>query len=175
MDVVVGSQNPVKIQAVLSGFQKIWPKETWQVKGVSVASGVSHQPMSSKESLAGAQNRAIRALKASPTATYAVGLEGGLEQVNGIWFDCGWCVIVDRRGIQGVATSARIETPETIMKHIQQGKELGDAIDIIFDRHNAKQAEGQFGLMTNGVVTRTDGYIQAVCLALSRYLHPEIF
>lgn len=175
MNIIVGSTNPVKINAVKHGFQKIWPDNLWNVTGQAADSGVSHQPMSPQESLNGSRNRASQALKQSPTADYGVGLEGGLEQVNGIWFDCGWCVVLNRQGQEGVATSARIETPESIMKYIRSGKELGDAIDIIFKRQNAKQAEGQFGLMTNGVVTRTDGYIHAVCLALSRFLHPEIF
>lgn len=175
MNVVVGSTNPVKVESVLQGFQKSWPDKNWHVIGNQVDSGVSHQPMSSKESIQGARARAQAALAATAEADYGVGLEGGLEAVNGLWFDCGWCVIVDRQGLEGIATSARIETPDSIMEHIRQGKELGDAIDIIFKRKNAKQAEGQFGLMTNGAVTRTDGYVQAVCLALSRFLHPELF
>lgn len=173
--VLVGSTNPVKVNSVQLGFNKIWPDQAWQALGVGVPSSVSDQPMSPKESFTGAKERAKQALLHDPEAEYGVGLEGGVELVDGLWFDCGWCVILNRQGEMGVATSARIQTPDSIMQHLHQGKELGDAIDIIFNRKNAKQAEGQFGLMTDGAITRTDGYVQAVCLALSRFLHPELF
>ncbi len=173
--VVVGTKNPVKIAATSQSFRKIWPDIDWQVIGESVESNVSAQPMSPEESLKGATNRALAALDSNKQASFGVGLEGGLEKVNGYWFDCGWCVVVDRQKRKGVATSARIPTPESIMQHIRDGKELGEAIDLIFNRKNAKQAEGQFGLMTDGAITRTDGYVHAVCLALSRFLHPDLF
>lgn len=173
--IIVGSQNPVKIEAVRLAFSRVWPNESWDVIGSKTESGVNPQPMSPKESITGARNRAQAALAATTEAEFGVGLEGGLELIGGLWFDCGWIVIVDREGREGIASTARIHTPNAIMQHIHDGKELGDAIDIVFNRINAKQAEGHFGLMTNNAVTRTTGYTEAVCLALSRFLHPELF
>lgn len=173
--IIVGSTNPVKVEAVRLGFAKFWPDQTWQVTGTSVSSSVRAQPMSAQESLDGAKHRAKQALLSQPQAEYAVGLEGGVEQIDNLWFDCGWCVVLNRQGEMGIATSARIQTPDSIMEHLHNGEELGDVIDSIFHRQNAKQAEGLFGLMTDRAVTRTDGYVQAVCLALSRFLHPELF
>ncbi len=173
--IAVGSRNPVKIEAVRLAFTKIWPDDVWEAVGYKTQSGVSAQPMSAAESQTGAKNRAIAALKQNADAWYGVGIEGGLEQIGDNWYDCGWCVVVDRDGFEGIASSARIPTPESIMKHIRNGAELGDAIDNIFNRKNTKQAEGHFGLMTNNAVTRTSGYVQGVCLALSRFLHPKLF
>ncbi len=173
--IAVGSQNPVKVESVRLGFSKVWPQVSWEAVGYKTTSRVSDQPMSVTESITGARNRAKSALNDNPEAEYGVGLEGGLEQINNDWFDCGWIVIIDRQGREGIASTGRIHTPESMMKLIHEGKELGDVIDIVFHRQNAKQAEGQFGLMTNGAVTRTTGYTEAVCLALSRYLHPELF
>jgi inosine/xanthosine triphosphatase len=173
--IAVGSENPVKIKAVQLGFEKVFPDEVWQAIGYPTKSGVSAQPMSPKESMQGATNRARQALAENPEAKYGVGLEGGLEEIDGQWFDCGWCIVVDRAGIHAASSSGRVATPEAIMKEIRQGKELGDVIDTIFKRKNAKQAEGHFGLMTNNAVTRTSGYTDAVCLALARFLHPHLF
>lgn len=61
------------------------------------------------------------------------------------------------------------------MKLIHQGRELGDVNDILFGVENSKQGEGHFGLMTNGVLTRQQGYQDAVIAALSAFLHPELF
>jgi inosine/xanthosine triphosphatase len=175
MIIAVGTKNPAKLNAVKLAYQKMFPHKVVVVKGYQVNSGVSDQPMSDAECVIGAKNRAINALSKNPQAVYGIGLEGGIDEVSGEWYDCGWCAITDQNGAIGLASSARIPTPGPIMKHIRQGKELGEVIDILFNRVNVKQAEGHFGLMTNNAVTRTDGYMHAVCLAFSRFLHPEFF
>ena len=81
----------------------------------------------------------------------------------------------DKKGKVGIGSTARMETPQKIMKLIRQGRELGDANDIIFGTKFSKQKEGHFGLMTKGIVTRTDAYIGSVVFALSRFIHPELF
>lgn len=172
---IVGTLNPVKINAVKSAFETVWPDCLWQVQGVAVPSGVSNQPISPAEGLQGARNRAHRALESSSSADYGIGLEGGLEETDGLWFDCGWCVIVDREGKEGISTSARIPTPESMMKYIREGKELGEALDLMHNRTNIKQQEGHVGILTNTIVTRTDIYKDAAIIALGRFLHPELF
>jgi len=58
---------------------------------------------------------------------------------------------------------------------ILQGMELGVANDVVFGSTNSKQGEGHFGLMTKNVITRSDGYMQGVVMALSRFVHPHLF
>ena len=59
--VVVASNNPVKKQAALAGFQKMFAHEDFKIEGIAVPSGVSDQPMSDEETLQGALNRAQKA------------------------------------------------------------------------------------------------------------------
>lgn len=174
MKIAVGSQNPVKINAVKRAFKLVWPKNKFEVIGVKVPSGVSDQPMSDKESIKGAKARAIRSMK-EIKADFGVGLEGGLQSIGKLWFDCGWAVVIDRHGKEGIGSSARMLTPEKIMKLIRKGKELGEANDILFKTKFSKQAQGHFGLMTNSIVTRTDAYVDSFVFALSRFLHPKLF
>jgi inosine/xanthosine triphosphatase len=174
MKVAVGSENPVKINAVKRAFKLVWDQEKLQVNGLKVSSGVSEQPMSDKESIKGATLRAKRAIKIAK-ADYGIGLEGGLQKIGKLWFDCGWCVVVDKNGTVGIGSSARIQTPEKIMELIRKGKELGEANDILFNTKYSKRRQGHFGLMTKGVVTRTDAYKDSIVLALSRFVHPELF
>lgn len=174
MRVAVGSKNPVKVHAVKLAFESVFPEENWEVEGVDVKSGVSSQPMSDDESIRGAKNRAQKALK-KLKADYGVGLEGGLHKINDKWFDCGWIVVIDDKGNEGIGSSVRIETPKKMMELILQGKELGVVCDIIFGTENSKQSNGHFGLMTKNVVTRTEGYKDAVAMALSRFVHPHLF
>ncbi len=174
MKIVIGSTNPVKIEAVRLAFEKVWPEKTWGVTGVNVPSGVSVQPMSDAESIVGARNRAKSAQNKLDT-DYGVGIEGGIEKIGEHWFDCGWIVVIDKNGQEGIGSSLRLMVPPSMVQSIQAGKELGDVIDEVFGRKNARQAEGHFGLMTKGAVTRTSGYVDGIIAALSRFIHPQLF
>jgi len=174
MKVAVGSTNPVKINAVKTAFEKVFPKRKWIVEGVKVSSGVSDQPMSDLESIKGARTRAKKAMK-ELNADYGVGLEGGLQKVGSNWFDSGWMVIVDRNGIEGIGSSIRMHSPMKMMKLIKQGKELGDVDDILFSKSNSKQGEGHFGLMSKNTVTRTSAYVDGVISALVRFIQPQLY
>lgn len=174
MKVAVGSKNPVKIAAVREAFQKLFPDNEWEIIGVEVDSGVPDQPMSDEESIAGARNRALKSLK-EEGADYGVGLEGGLEEINGYWFDNGWIVVIDRKGIEGIGSTVKMPTPKRLMDLIHKGIELGIANDMVFKTKNSKHSEGHFGLMTKNAITRTSGYRDGVIAALTRFLHPELF
>lgn len=174
MKIAVGSENPVKINAVKHAFSLVWPKKKFNVMGIAVKSGVSEQPMSDAECVKGATQRAKKSMKELGT-DYGVGLEGGLNKIGSRWFDCGWCVVIDRKGITGLGTSARMHTPRKIMDFVWQGKEIGDADDFLFNTKFSKKKGGHFGLMTNGLITRTDAYKDCIVFALSRFLHPELF
>jgi inosine/xanthosine triphosphatase len=174
MKIAVGSKNPVKIACVQQAFEKVFPDTTWEVEGVDVVSGVSDQPMSDKESITGARNRAKKALE-SLGADYGVGLEGGLQEIEGNWFDAGWIVVVDKEGNEGIGSTIRMMTPEKMMDLIKQGMELGHVNDKLFGLENSKHGDGHFGLMTNGAITRTDGYRDGVIAALARFIKPEVF
>ena len=174
MRVAVGSKNPVKIEATRLAFEALWPEELWEVSGADVSSGVSSQPMSDEESIAGARNRARQAIEKTG-ADYGVGLEGGLHKIGEHYFDCGWVVAINREGVEGIGSTAKILTPPRIMELIHQGMELGEANDVVFGTTNSKQNEGHFGLMTKNVITRADVYMQGVIMALSRFVHPHLF
>lgn len=172
--VAVGSTNPVKIEAVRSAFETLWLEQSWEIRAVSVASGVAPQPMSDLESITGARNRARTALS-STDAIYGVGLEGGLQQVGEWWFDSGWIVVVDRNGCEGIGSTAKLVIPTQMITLIHQGMEMGEAVDVVFQQQNSRQSHGHFGLMTRNAITRTKAYADGVLVALARFVHPHIF
>lgn len=174
MKVAVGSTNPAKVKAVKKAFEKVWPNKKWKVIGVDVASGVSDQPMSTKESIRGATQRARRAMQKAD-AHYGVGLEGGLEKVEKYWMDCGWIVVINKKGTSGIASSVRMHCPPRLMSYVRKGMELGHVDDLLFKKQNSKQATGHFGLMTNDAITRSNMYRDATISALARFIHPEIY
>ena len=132
MKIAVGSKNPGKIEAVTKAFKALWPHEVFDIIGVSVESGVSNQPKSDSESIIGAKNRAKAAID-NLQADYGVGLEGGMQEVDGSWFTSGWIAIVDRQGKIGVGSSLSMNIPPSLVSHIEAGKELGVATPVIAD------------------------------------------
>ena len=91
--IVIASKNPVKINATLSGFQKMFPNEQFEIEGVSVPSSVSDQPKSDLETFSGAWHRANNAYKERPGADFCVGIEGGIEEKDSDMEAFAWVVI----------------------------------------------------------------------------------
>lgn len=174
MKVLVASTNPVKINATKMGFEKVFPNEKIGVEGVSAPSGVSDQPMTEEETLKGALNRVenVSKLKA---ADYWVGIEGGLEEIDGEMEAFAWVVIKDKTGKIGKGRSASFFLPQKMAELVKQGKELGEADDIVFKDTNSKQKTGTVGKLTGDLITRTDYYEQAVILALIPFKNPELY
>jgi inosine/xanthosine triphosphatase len=173
MYVVVGSTNPVKLGAVRTGFGRVWPDRARRVEGCVAPSGVADQPMSDAEALRGARHRARHAM-AAIGGDFAVGLEAGLDRLQQQWFNAGWVVVVNAAGVEGVASTLRMAVPETVMRLVHEGRELGQACDMVFGGHNLKQAGGLFGAMTDLAIDRVGTFADAVVAALSRFLKPYL-
>ena len=172
--IVVASTNPVKIQAALEGFQRMFPAEQFTAQGIGVPSGVSDQPMSDRETLQGAINRVTRAQHEIPDADYWIGLEGGVEDKLGEMEVFAWMAIKSRDGRMGKGRTATFYLPEETATLVRQGIELGHADDQVFGRANSKQQNGSVGLLTGDVVDRTAYYVLAVILALIPFRNPTL-
>lgn len=172
--IAVASTNPVKIQAARAGFEALFPGETFAAQGVSVPSGVSDQPMTDEETLAGALNRARAARDQHRGADYWAGIEGGCEAKYGVLWAFAWVVILGE-GLTGKSRTAAFALPEEIASLVRQGVELGEADDRVFGRSNSKQGNGAVGILTGDVIDRAAYYEHAVALALvpfkNRALH----
>jgi inosine/xanthosine triphosphatase len=172
--IVIASHNPVKIQAALQGFQRMFPEFKFSIHPISVPSGVSVQPASDEETLQGATNRASQARHDQPEADYWVGIEGGVDtHLDGLTAFA-WVVIFDKERV-GKARTVTFFLPEAVAFLVQQGMELGEADDIVFARTNSKQANGAVGLLTGDVLNRFDAYVSAVILALIPFKNPNLY
>lgn len=169
--IIVTSHNPVKINAVEMAFRTKFPGAVLEVIALAVPSGVADQPMSDEETRRGARNRVQQARQARPDADYWVGLEGGLESVDGQLLASAWMVIAAASGAVGEARSATLPLPPAIRQRVAEGEELGAACDHVFSMINSKQGGGAFGLLTEGLYTRQDIYTQTLLLALIPLAH----
>lgn len=172
--IIIGSNNPVKKQATLNGFQKIFPSDQFQISASSAPSNVRSQPLSNQETLQGAINRAFNTKTLAPNGDYWVGIEGGIEDIGNDISAYAWVVILNKNHC-GKARTGTFILPEIVADLIRQGKELGEADDIVFNRSNSKQDIGAVGLLTGNILNRTLLYEQAVILALIPFINPKLF
>ncbi len=173
--VVVGSKNPIKIQAVLEAFGNYFSDV--EVQGIDVASGVSDQPFD-HETFIGAENRA-RALYEQKNSTgeydYYAGIEGGIVKVFNSWFALGCICLMNREGKKSFGTSALFQLPDEWIERLRGGMELGHLIDEVTGDKNSKQKNGAIGYLTQNVLTRKDIYIEGVITALIPFFNKDIY
>lgn len=172
MRIIVGSKNPVKIEATREAFTKMFPGEEFDIEGVSVSSNVSDQPMTDRETFLGAQNRVDNITEAYD---YCVGIEGGLEERDGELECFAWIVIKSKDGKYGKGKTSTFYLPTRISELVKEGKELGDASDIVFDESNLKQNIGTIGILTDSHIDRTKYYIEPTIIALIPFKNAELF
>ena len=173
MRIAVGSTNPVKLDSVREAAALIFESEAVEVSPVAAESGVPAQPMGDAETMAGASQRAREALAGLPGAEIGIGLEAGIDEIDGRLFTFSWCAAVDGAGRIQHACTSRWELPAPVAALIRDGLELGDAIDRVYGRANAKQQEGAVGIVTRGRLTRARAQAPAVVLALAGLLWTE--
>ena len=171
---IIASTNPVKIAAAENGFRRMFPHQPLETQAINVASGVSVQPRSDLETLTGALNRAANAQQAVPDADYWFGIEGGLEDNGAELLAFAWIVVRSRDRISKGRTGAFC-LPRAIADLVRQGKELGEADDLIFGQSNSKQAAGAVGLLTDNVIDRARLYEHAVILALIPFKNETLY
>lgn len=171
--VLVASQNPVKIGAVREGLSMLINEEI-EMKGVSVESGVSDQPMSDEETLRGASTRVKNARIRFPGYDFYVGVEGGVEDSDMGLMAFAW-IVISGDGTNGQARTAGFFLPPKIARLVHEGYELGDADDIVFAKQNSKQQNGAVGLLTNNTITRKTLYLPAVQMAFIPFLNPDLY
>lgn len=172
--VCIASQNPVKIACVQKGFEALMPKEQFEFIGISVPSGVTDQPMTDEETLIGAKTRAKNAQADTPKAQYWVGIEGGVDMHHESMEAFAWIVIRSKYQV-GKSKTATFTLPLKIAELVNQGVELGHADDKVFKRTNSKQKDGAIGILTNGLIDRTNYYYPAVVMALIPFVNEELY
>lgn len=172
--IVVASKNPVKLEAVRSGFQSVFPSEAFRVEPVSVRSEVPSQPRTDDVTRNGAMQRARNAQSVLPEADLWIGIEGGVTMIEGRMAALAWIVVLSDSRV-GTARTGTFFLPEAVADLVCQGMELGHADDLVFGKTDSKRDLGAVGLLTHEVIDRTSLYAHAVALALIPMRNPELF
>ena len=86
-----------------------------------------------------------------------------------------WVVVKTKENRFGKGRTGTFFLPPRVAELIKQGKELGDADDIVFGRTNSKQENGAVGILTDNVVDRAKYYTEAVVLALIPFKNKQLY
>ena len=166
MHLAVGSTNPVKVEAVERSLSRFDPT----VVAVAVDSGVSEQPWSVAETVAGAENRARHALERTDDATYGVGLEGGdaeFEGVPGLQLVM-WAAVTDGSRLER-ASGPTLRLPDRVARRLEAGEELGPVMDDVLGTAGIAESDGAAGALTDGLTDRTRTLGEAVACAFGPF------
>ena len=176
MKVLVGSKNPVKINAVKEAFERHFGKA--EVIGINVPSNVPDQPIN-EETFTGAENRAKNLYKINDeqnlNADYFVGVEGGIVNEHNRWFAFGGMCVINKEGKTAFGSSPHFELPKTVVDKLLDRVELGDVMDKIMKTENSKYKSGAIGFFTNGIMDRKELYVAGLLVAVVPFLHENLY
>ncbi|MFC7364476.1 MULTISPECIES: DUF84 family protein [Bhargavaea] len=166
MKIIVGSTNRAKIIAVRDAFASLGIQA--EVEGIDTDSDVSSQPFGDNETMAGARNRAVSAIKTG-NHDLAIGLEGGVKELDGRLYICNWGALALPDGKVFTAGGAQIPLPEEVAQPVRSGKELGPVMEIFTSRADIRQTGGAVGVFTDGTVSRSDMFSHVVLLLAGQW------
>lgn len=147
-----------------------------EVLAVAVSGDIPEQPFGDTETRRGAVNRA-RAALASAQVDFGIGLEGGVlevedEQGHTELYTNGWCAVIDRNGVLGVAGGANLLLPDSVAAAVRAGDELGPVMDRLTGKSSTHRGSGAIGVLTRGWLDRQEAFEQILIMAFARFLSP---
>jgi len=187
MQIAVGSARRPKLAAVSEAIRDfgplLAPGVEFDVVGVEVESGVGHTPANRAELMQGARQRVEALVRlASEKAEswrYFVGLEGGLdviqEQGSRRVLLESWAYVSDgRNGHYG--RSGGVEIPDALAHEVlENGVELSVAIDNFAGAVGIRDAQGAWGVLSSGLISRTEAFRVAVLAAFAPFYNAKMY
>ncbi len=186
--VAVGSTRRPKLNAVWEAVAVFGPvldpNNAFEVIGEEAPSGVSHTPLSRSEIMTGARNRAealaVCARRENLPWKFFVGLEGGLDVISRddrrMTFLENWAYVCDSSGRGSYGQSGSVLLPDALARQVvDDGVELGIAIDAFAGGHGIRDAHGAWGVLTKNLITRQDAFRVAIINAFAPFFNGSLY
>jgi inosine/xanthosine triphosphatase len=170
MKIAVGSLNPVKIKAAENVFRRIYGDVA--VEGMKVSSGVPPQPFG-RETITGAINRSKEAY-ACEKYDMGVGIEAGLFEMGDFMLDVQYCAVYDGDRLT-IGCGSGFEYPSVVLSEVLGGKEVGDVMSRVAGVQNLGEKQGAIGVLSKGMLTRTQLTEQSIFMALIPRMNPDLY
>jgi inosine/xanthosine triphosphatase len=174
----------------------------FEILGIEVPSGVRHTPLSREDLMTGARQRAEALVQLARTENkpwkYFVGLEGGIDVIPGPdvmpnldvipdvdivseavkrWvFLENWAYVTDGTSLGAFGQSGAVLLPDSLAKTVvDDGVELSEAIDEFAGRHNIRDREGAWGILTRSLISRQEAFRVAVINAFAPFFNRDVY
>jgi inosine/xanthosine triphosphatase len=185
--IAVGSTRRPKLAAVQEAIGEfgalLAPGVEFEVIGVEVESGVGHTPANREELMQGARQRAealVRlAREKGESWRYFIGMEGGLDVIEEeggrrVLLES-WAYVSDGRdGYYG--RSGGVEIPDALAREVlENGVELSAAIDRFAGAVGIRDAQGAWGVLSSGLISRTEAFRVAVVAAFAPFYNAKMY
>ena len=187
IQIAVGSTRKPKLAAVdmaIRDFGVVLASGgAFEVIGVEVDSGVGHTPANRSDSMQGARQRAEAVVRLAREKKekwrYFVGLEGGLDVIEErgrrrVFLES-WAYVSDgRNGHYG--RSGGVEIPAALAHEVlENGVELSMAIDGFAGAVGIRDAQGAWGVLSSGLISRTAAFRVAVVAAFAPFYNAKMY
>jgi non-canonical (house-cleaning) NTP pyrophosphatase len=167
MDIIIGTKNKAKVAIVEQVMAELLPDHTLHVQGIDIESGVPDTPRG-EETKTGAYNRAVAAAQSSPT--YSIGIESGLVERYGAWFEEAWaCVILEGNFYYGYSSGLSI--PKYVLRKMHENDvEHGPAMHQIRNELHQHDDRDTWGTYSDKLILRDVSLQEALRNALIQTL-----
>jgi len=174
----VGSKNPVKLDGVRDALARFFTD--FKVVSVDPETSVPPQPLSLRETVLGAVERAAYAVNNVSEADIGIGVEAGFVEMAVAatgYVDIQVCAIADREKRVSIGLSPGFEFPPVVLEKILSGEavESEEVMERLTGVKRIGEKMGAIGALTRGHVTRRQLVEQAVIMALVPRLNPGLY
>lgn len=165
--IIVCSKNKAKNEAVRNVMENFFTK--FNIKSLETNSGVPETPIGDEEGIEGCHNRIKDAINQESNGDLYVAMEGILTETSHGTFLCGWTVIYNRiENEYYYGCSAKVKVPDEIINNTSKSQRLSEVVAKAVGSTDEEISKlGTNGLLTHGVYTRTNEFIDSVKCAIS--------
>lgn len=176
MDIAIGTTRKPKVDGIMEGFLTCPYFEPFY-KSISflpheVSSGISHTPLTIEEVMQGAYNRVQDLLTKVESASFYVGVEGGVWARGTTSYLFGCVYVQNEHSVGHYGFSPMVEVPAIIHRMLyEEGRELGPIMGELSGVTDIRSENGSMGAWTNDMFTRKDEFVLAFRAAIAPFFN----
>lgn len=175
MKILIGTQNPAKIEGAKNTFMKFFDEV--EIEGIGVSSNVAEQPFN-EDVLQGAKNR-VEGLKEYAKINgiqtdFYIAIEAGIVNYFDEWLNFNVAYMENNDGIASIGVSQGFPIPEKYIDEIKSTS-LGKVMDRVFSGDDLGSKVGGISFLTKGAVARKDIVESAFTMAIIKYINGDLW
>jgi len=168
MKIAIGTTNELKVRALKNAIEKLGLEDA-EIISIKTDSGVPKQPFGYEEMTTGAKNRVQKAIDET-CPDFGVGVENGLVEIEGNYFDIACIYIRSKEGDESVSFSSGISIPDWVIEEIREKDTEGGEITKRLSGDSEKDTGKYF---SGGMIKREDILSQAIQIAFAKIFNKE--